>query len=148
MKKSDIIKNLKNKEDAHACGICSPEAQVIYSEAGLENCEVLGLEFAAWEQATGRFWPGRTYAIKSDWQPESEYATRKVRIGLGGFCVVEIPDRDADLNVMVAAGHKDFVNYYRMRDDEEFFIPPYGVTTSIVRGAEVFGRFRKKTGIR
>jgi len=144
MTDKEIIQKLKDKKTAHAFGLCSPEEKAMFEKVGKGNCLCL-CDTGVWDDpafADRDFYLGITYVINEDWEPESEYDDRPVYISSRGFCVIDIPDIGPPFNVIYAAGHKDFEEYFYL-NKMYCVVPPSKVSTYMADGKTVFGRFRR-----
>jgi len=146
MTDKEIITKLKNKDTAQAFGICTLEERIMYRKAGKENCVAVDSS-GNWRHpntldSNTDFDNRLTYAIKPDWEPEQGYEDRPVYIDKDGLCRTTIPRTKDTWNVMVAAGDKDFEEYYYL--NKMYCVAfPHKVSSHMADGKTVFGRFRK-----
>ena len=144
MTDKEIITKLKDKDDPHPFGTCSDEEQVIFRKATPKNCLIFSGN-GWWNEPVQDFQLDFTYVISPDWEPEPEYDDRPVYISSRGFCVIDIPDIGPPFNVIYAAGHKDFEEYFYLNKMYKMYcvVPPHKVSSHMADGKTVFGRFRR-----
>ncbi len=78
----EIITKLKDKTKVKAFGLMEPEEREVYEKVGKKNCLYYGGTITEWiEVAVGyeSFSSKDTYAIKPDYQPESEFVDLEIR---------------------------------------------------------------------